>query len=140
MDVVLQHLVLEDPTQFGQRLQMNHVDDERPQHVIQRQAQLLQQLTEGKQQGSETQPPCTHFSHKQPAGALSQALRAQYSLQLGRGFGEELAIKLVLVLTHVGHEGTAAAHLRDEQGKKSQLGYLFSPLTLTLTEHLWRED
>lgn len=47
VDVVLQHLVLEDAAQLGQRFQVDDVDDERPQDVVQGQAQLLQQLAAG---------------------------------------------------------------------------------------------
>ena len=42
MDVVLQHLVLQDATELREGLQVDDVDDEGPQEVVQRQAQLLQ--------------------------------------------------------------------------------------------------
>lgn len=44
VDVVLQHLVLQDAAQLRQGFQVDNVDDERPQDVVQGQAQLLQQL------------------------------------------------------------------------------------------------
>lgn len=44
-DVILQHLVLQDATELRQRLQMDHMDDQRPQEVIQGQAEFLQKLT-----------------------------------------------------------------------------------------------
>ena len=42
VDVVLQHLVLQDATELREGLQVDDVDDEGPQEVVQRQAQLLQ--------------------------------------------------------------------------------------------------
>lgn len=45
--MILQHLILEDAAELGQRLQVDDVDDERPQDIVQRQAQLLQQLAAG---------------------------------------------------------------------------------------------
>lgn len=47
VDVVLQHLILEDATELRQGLQVDNVDDEWPQDVVKRQTQLLQQLTRG---------------------------------------------------------------------------------------------
>lgn len=47
VDVVLQHLVLQDAAQLGQGFQVDDVDDQRPQDVVQGQAQLLQQLAAG---------------------------------------------------------------------------------------------
>lgn len=47
VDVVLQHLILEDATELWQGLQVDNVDDEWPQDVVKRQTQLLQQLARG---------------------------------------------------------------------------------------------
>ena len=50
----------------------------------------------------------THgFRHKHSHDAHSK----NHLLQAGCGFGEEIEEQLVLVLTHVHHEGTATAHL-----------------------------
>ncbi len=46
-----------------------------------------------------------------------------YSLQFGRGFGEELVVKLVFVLTHMNHKRTAAAHLKQQQQQSSDEAY-----------------
>lgn len=47
MDVILQHLILEDAAELGQSFQVDDVDDERPQDIVQGHAQLLQQLAAG---------------------------------------------------------------------------------------------
>lgn len=47
MDVVFQHLILEDAAEFGQGFQVDDVNDKRPEDVIQGQTQLLQQLAVG---------------------------------------------------------------------------------------------
>lgn len=47
MDVILQHLILEDAAELGQGFQVDDVDDERPQDIVQGHAQLLQQLAAG---------------------------------------------------------------------------------------------
>lgn len=47
VDVVLQHLILEDAAELGQGFQVDDVDYERPQNVVQGQAQLLQKFAAG---------------------------------------------------------------------------------------------
>lgn len=56
VDMVIQHLILKDPTKLRQGLQVVDMYDERQDDVIQRQTELFQQLTdrEGKN---------THYIH-----------------------------------------------------------------------------
>lgn len=45
LNMVFEHLVLQNAAELWQGFQMNDVDDERPQDIVQRQTQILQQLT-----------------------------------------------------------------------------------------------
>jgi len=79
--VLAHNLVPEDAGELGEGLQVGQVDDERPQRVVEHQAQRLQELPQGR--------------------ALPQALLCR---------GEELVVELELVLADVEEECAAGPH------------------------------
>lgn len=79
LHVVLQHLVLQDPTELRERLQMNHMDDQRSQNIIQRQTEFLQHLTKTNQSHVNTRQQ----HHIQYIQKLKDVCRTHSSLDVG---------------------------------------------------------